>query len=382
MSAGTREVGSTAAPRRAGPGRGGPPRRRAWLRAGLLLGLAAVLAACGTTDPADYPLDVLSPQGPVAQSQDDLWNLVFPIAVAVFILVQALIIVAVVRFRAKPGDTDIPKQVHGNTRLEIAWTIVPAAILVFIAVPTVQTIFELDREPAEAERLEVTVVGKQYWWEFGYPEQGFFTANEMVIPVDTPVLLTLDGQPEYELADGRATTAPDLVAHSFWVPRLAGKRDFMPGHRNHLWLQADEPGRYLGNCAEFCGLSHANMRIRVVALSQDEFDAWVEGQQEPAASPDDEVAAQGEEIFGAQCIACHAVEGHPENLGERIGPDLTHFMSREEFAGAIFDVDDDEQLRAWIRNAPAEKPGAQMLPFQGLADEELDALLAYLRTLE
>jgi cytochrome c oxidase subunit 2 len=307
---------------------------------------------------------------------------VFPIAVAVFILVQGLIIVAIVRFRARPDDVDIPKQVHGNTRLEIAWTIVPAAILVWIAVPTVQTIFVLDAEPDEAERLNVTVVGKQYFWEFEYPDYDVVTATELYIPVDTPVYLTLDGAPEYELADGTPTTDSNLVLHSFWAPRLAGKKDYVPGHRNNLTIQADEPGRYLGNCAEFCGLSHANMRFRVVALEQAEFDEWVEAQQQPAESPADEVAAQGEELFGAQCIACHAVDGHPENRDERIGPDLTHFMSREEFAGAIFDVDDDEQLRRWIRNPPAEKPGAQMLAFPDLTDEELDALIAYLRTLE
>lgn len=378
MSAGNGDASPTAVAAAARPSPGGRKRRSA--RAALLVGLVGLLAACGVTDPADYPLDALSPQGPIARAQDDLWRLVFPIAVVVFVLVQGLIIVAIVRFRAR--DDDVPKQVHGNTRLEIAWTILPAAVLVAIAVPTVQTIFELDREPDAGERLDVNVVGKQYFWEFEYAESGVFTANELVVPVDTPVYLTLDGTPEYERADGSSATANDLVIHSFWVPRLAGKKDFVPGHENHLILQADEPGRYLGNCAEFCGLSHANMRIRVVALEQASFDEWLEAQQQPAASPDDALAAQGEELFGQQCVICHSVQGHPENGGVRIAPDLTHLMSREEFAGAIFDVDDDEQLRRWIRNAPGEKPGAQMNAFTELTDEELDALLAYLRTLE
>jgi cytochrome c oxidase subunit II len=369
-----REPGARPAP----AGRSLPP----CVRVGLMVALVALLAACGTTDRADYPLDALSPEGPVAQAQDDLWRLVFPIAVGVFILVQGLIIIAVIKFRARPDDTAITKQVHGNTRLEIAWTIVPAAILVWIAIPTVQTIFSLDAEPDAGERLDVTVVGKQYWWEFEYPDLGIVTANELYIPVDTPVYLTLDGTPSYELADGTVTQDTNLVLHSFWVPRLAGKKDFVPGHENNLTIQADNTGRFLGNCAEFCGLSHANMRFAVVAVTAVEFEEWVEGQQQPADSPDDALAAEGEDLFGQQCVICHAVEGNPEDRGVRIGPDLTHFMTREDFAGAIFDVDDDEQLRRWIANAPAEKPGAQMNPFPELTEEELDALIAYLRTLE
>ena len=352
-----------------------------WARLALLAGVVALLTACGTTDRADYPLDALSPDGPTARAQDDLWTMVFPIAVGVFILVQGLIIYAIVKFRDR-GEEDLPKQVAGNTRLEIAWTIVPAAILVWIAVPTVQTIFALDAEPDPAERIDVTVVGKQYWWEFSYPDEGIFTANELVIPVDTPVYLTLEGEPTYELVDGTETTASDLVIHSFWVPRLAGKQDYVPGHQNHLTIQADEEGRYLGNCAEFCGLSHANMRFRVVAVSAAEYQEWLAAQQEPAESPEEGAAAAGEEIVGANCMICHAIEGHPDDQGQRIGPDLTHLMSREEYAGAIFDLDDDEQLRRWIRNAPAEKPGAQMNPFEELTDDELDAIIAYLRTLE
>lgn len=350
----------------------------------LLIGLVLALTACGDTTMAEYPLDALSPRGPVAQEQDDLWQLVFPIAVVVFVLVQGLILFAVFRFRDR-GDGALPKQIEGNTRLEIFWTIIPAVILAGIAVPTIGSIFSLAGAPDEGERIDVTVVGKQYWWQFEYPGEGVFTANEMVIPTGTPVYLHLDGDPVYEGPDGgEMAETDDLVLHSFWVPRLAGKVDFVPGHDRFLTIEADEPGRYLGNCAEFCGLSHANMRIRVIAVEPDEYEDWVAQMSEPAASPDSEAATRGEEIVGANCVQCHAISGHPDNQGIRIGPDLTHFNSREQFAGAIFDVDDDEQLRQWIRGPASEKPGAQMPAFgpDAISDDELDDVIEYLRTLE
>lgn len=356
-------------------------------RTALVGGMVLVLAACGRTDISEYPLDALSPDGPVAQAQDDLWSIVFPIAVVIFVLVEGAILVAVFKFRDR-GDGQLPKQVEGNTRLEILWTIIPAVILAGIAVPTVATIFDLAGEPDPDERIDVTVVGKQFFWQFEYPDEGFFTANEMVIPTDTPVRLHLDGDPTYERPDGSEFADPDdLVVHSFWVPRLAGKMDYVPGHDRSLTLQADEPGTYKGNCAEFCGLSHANMRINVIAKEPAEYEEWVAQMSEPAESPDGEAAARGEQIVGAEganCVQCHAIRGHPDNQGARIGPDLTHFNAREEFAGAIFDVDDDEQLRQWIRNPPEEKPGAQMNPFgpQAISDDELDDVIEYLRTLD
>jgi cytochrome c oxidase subunit 2 len=362
--------------------------RRAILgRAALLAGLALVLAACGRTEISEYPLDALSPEGPIAEQQDDLWRVVFPIAVVVFVFVEGMILLAVFKFRDR-GDGTVPRQVEGNTRLEILWTIIPAVILAGIAVPTIGSIFALAEEPDENERVDITVVGKQFFWQFEYPEEGFFTANEMVIPTDTPVYLHLDGDPVYQRPDGEEfEDSADLVLHSFWVPRLAGKADFVPGHDRFLTLQADEPGTYQGNCAEFCGLSHANMRINVIAKKPAEYEKWAARMSEPADSPEEGAAARGEEIVGvegANCVQCHAIKGHPDNQDARVGPDLTHFNSREEFAGAIFDVDDDDQLRDWIRDAPGEKPGAKMLPFgpEAISDDELDDVIEYLRTLD
>jgi cytochrome c oxidase subunit 2 len=348
----------------------------------LVAGLLLLLAACGRTDINDFPQDALSPEGPIARSQDALWQQVFPIAVAVFILVQAMIIVAMVRFRARGNEKELPRQYAGNTRLEIAWTLVPALILVWAAVPTIQTIFELAEEAPEGDRIDVTVVGKQFWWQFEYPNEGVLTANELVIPVDTPVYLELDGIGRYETEDGQELREENLVMHSFWVPRLAGKLDYVPNHERFLTIQADEPGIYRGQCAEFCGLSHANMRFYVTALEQAEYDAWLSEQQEEAAEPASAEEQLGYDLVGANCVACHTVRGHEANGNSRVGPDLTHFATREEFAGAIFRNDDTEQLKRWISNPQREKPGSQMLPFPNLSDEELDALAAYLQSLE
>ncbi len=358
------------------------PGRRIWSQVALVTGLALLLAACGRTEVADFPMDALSPDGPIARLQDNLWNIVFPIAVAIFVLVQGLIIVAMLKFRARPTDTELPRQIHGNTKLEIFWTAIPALILVGVAVPTVQGIFTLAEEAPEGERVDVRVVGKQYWWQFEYPGAGVLTANELVIPTDTPVYVELDGIGEYEDAAGNPARDQNLVLHSFWVPRLAGKLDFVPGHERFLTIEASEAGVYRGTCAEFCGLSHANMRFYVVALERAEFDQWLAEQAEDAQPPESGQEQQGSELFAQNCVACHQVRGHEANGGSRLGPDLTHFASREQFAGAIFDTDDTEQIKAWIQNPQREKPGAQMLPFPNFSEEELDALAAYLQSLE
>jgi cytochrome c oxidase subunit 2 len=310
----------------------------------------------------------------------------------VFILVQGLILWAVFRYRDRGGD-DIPKQIAGNTRLELLWTVIPALILVGIAVPTVGTIFELSTEPGD-EALDVRVVGKQYWWEFEYLDedtQGVVTANELHIPAGRPVFLQMQSLSAVQ-PDPGLDAAPEIsqpvsagVIHSFWVPRLAGKQDVVPGHTRRMTIQADEPGRYPGQCAEFCGLSHARMRFEVVAHDPAEFEAWVAAQAEPAQTPDDQLALEGEALFEeATCIACHAIDGYEESTGSaaavRIGPDLTHFASRDAFAGGVIE-NNEENLKAWLANPQQVKPGAQM-PNLGLADGDIDALTAYLQSLE
>ncbi len=321
--------------------------------------------------------DSLRPAGPYAEKPFALFSLVFWVAVAVFVLVEGGIVAILYRYRHRRGREGIPPQVHGNPRLEVAWTILPALVLVIIGVPTVTTIYDLARAPRDPG-LEVTVVGHQWWWEFDYGDLGFRTAGELHIPTGTPVLVHLQAEPAQQGGVGAA------VIHSFWVPQLAGKQDAVPGRTNQLVLQADEPGTYFGQCAEFCGLSHANMRFRVVAEPPAEFDAWVAAQQAEAAAPADPLARQGMDLFlnplsggrGA-CIACHAIRGTPAAAVG--GPDLTHFASRDCFAGCTLEVNEDN-LRRWLADPGAVKAGALMPDYQ-LSPEEIDALVAYLMSL-
>jgi len=363
--------------------------RRRWLAWTAPLGM--LLAGCATEG---LPQSAMDPAGPIARAEDRLWDYVFTVAVVVFVLVQGLILVAVFRYRDRGGD-DIPKQVAGNTRLEVLWTIIPAVILVGIAIPTVGTIFNLaDRPPDEA--LDVRVVAKQYWWEFEYTGdegQGVVTANELHIPTGRPIALDMHSlsavQPDpgsgEDIVVGEPVSAG--VVHSFWVPRLAGKQDVVPGHTRRMSIEADAPGVYPGQCAEFCGLSHARMRFEVIAHEPAEFEAWLAGQTEPADPAADALAQEGEEFFAGEgtCIACHAVDGLETATGTaaevRVGPDLTHFASRRRFAGGTFRVDDEAQLKQWLRNPQAVKAGSQM-PNLGLSDNQINALTAYLYSLE
>ena len=369
-------------PRRAGTvGQG--LRRAAFRRSAriaIILGLLLLLGACGQEN---IPQNTLAPEGPVARSQDRLWDLVFWVAVGVFVLVEALVVLVMVKFRARPGDRSIPKQTHGNAKLEVLWTIIPALILAFIAVPTVQLIFDLASSPEGA--LEVRVVAKQYWWEFEYTGeegQGVITANELVVPVGRPVNLTMESTGQNSTP---GSEDPLGVIHSFWVPKLAGKQDVVPGHIRNLTIEAEKPGiSYSGQCAEFCGLSHANMRLAVIAVTPEEFQSYLAEQSAPQPPPTSGDAARGAELFTQrQCIGCHAIRGY-EGAEARVGPDLTYFGSRQKFAGYMIDNDINEgaeNVSAWLRDPQAVKPGAQM-PNLNLSDQDVTDLVEYLRTLQ
>lgn len=322
--------------------------------------LALALAACAQ----DAPYDSLDPAGPVAAQQKSLFMVVFWIAVGVFVLVEGALVFALFRFRQRRKD-ELPVQTHGNTRLEVIWTIIPALILAGVAVPTVGTIFQLAAAPPPGS-LQVTVTGHQWWWEIEYEESGVVTANELHIPVGEPVLLSLES---------------DDVLHSFSVPRLAGKQDLVPGRTETLTIEADGPGVYAGECAEYCGLSHANMRFIVVAQTAEDFDAWLDGQARPAATPSEgSDAAEGLQAFqSGGCLACHAIQG-VEGAEQEIGPNLTHFGSRRVFAGGILE-NTPQNVARWLDRPGDVKTGAKMRDY-GLTDEQIDDLVTYLRGLE
>ncbi|MBT8192052.1 MAG: cytochrome c oxidase subunit II [Acidimicrobiia bacterium] len=344
--------------------------RRFLILAGVA-GLIVVLSGCGGND---LPQNSLAPASERARKIDGLFTLTLIIAAVVLVLVQGAIVYTAIKFRRKKGEEPRPvKQIHGNTKLEIAWTIAPALILAGLAVPTVQTIFENAAEPVNA--IEVTVTGHQWWWEYEYTDLGVVTANELHIPAGQDVFLTL--------------TADDTdVIHSFWVPRLSGKRDVVPGHVNTLTISADEPGTYLGQCAEFCGLSHANMRLRVYVHEPAEFDSWVTGQLADANIPPEGggLRTEGWELFQNKgCSACHTINGtEAEGGGLNPGPNLTHFAQRDTFAGALFDSN-TENLSAWLANPSELKPMEPDLnrgmPNLGLTEEEITSLVAFLQGL-
>jgi cytochrome c oxidase subunit 2 len=327
--------------------------------------LPAVLVACAQ----NAPQDTLKPEGPIGRDINSLWWPVFWIAVAVFFLVEGALLWFLWRYRERRGQP-APEQVHGNTRLEVAWTMAPAIILTFVAIATVAGIFRLAAKPT-GDFLEVEVRAHQWWWEYEYPEAKIITANELHIPAGKLIYLRLDSQD---------------VIHSFWVPKLGGKQDVVPGRTNTLKIQADKAGTYPGQCAEFCGLSHANMRLLVIAHEPAEFDDWMTEQQLPASTPSAALASRGRQLFlEGECKNCHAVGG--TDAQARLAPDLTHFASRTTFAGAMFE-NTDENLRRWLDDPPAMKamapdrrPGPIGMPSYNLSEEEIEALVAYLRTL-
>lgn len=331
-------------------------RSRWWIPA--LATVALGLNACSTESGPRNNQNALRPAGRYAHKIDNLFTPVFWVAVLVGVGIIGATLFVAIRYRQRKGEDVRPKQIHGSTPLEIGWTILPAVILLIVAVPTVSTIFDLDEKPKDP--IRITVVAKQWWWQFDYPKtaegKAVVTADEMHIPTGRDVLVTLKACDEslpggQVQADG--STGPGCnVLHSFWVPSLAGKRDVVPGRENQMKLQADEAGVYLGQCAEYCGLSHANMRFRVIAQSPSDYDAWLESQREgPAAKLADSGA---EELFVSkfQCGNCHTVE----NSGvSTYGPNLTHLAGRSTFASGYYELT-RAKLIEWIMDAPSLVP--------------------------
>jgi cytochrome c oxidase subunit 2 len=400
--------------------------RRSRLRTAAIVGVGGlILTSCAQ----DAPQDTWDPAGSEAQKIHDLQWPIFLIAGIVGLIVMAVVAVAVVRF--KDRGQPIPEQSHGKAWLEYTFIALPAVLLASISVPTVATIIELnDTDDADCV---INVTGQQWWWEYDYSVEpdgticGFMpsgeaasivTSGQMIIPTDAKIVIR--------------GTSRDVI-HSFWVPRLNGKRDMVPG-RYHTWnFNAERPGIYAGQCAEFCGLSHANMRMEIVALDDADFQAWIDNELEPYQPPEEgTLAAEGEVEFIAQCARCHQVNGltdadgelvvaHPEDqVYSGAAPNLTNLMMRNTFAGATWDLlrddcrddvweaDPDEfgalyldgvsedclneiDLKEWLRDAPAKKPmyadaeGLEAtdglvrgMPYLALSEDQIDKLVAYL----
>ena len=328
----------------------------------------------------DHPQSTFNVAGPVAESQLTLFYWILAAAVFVFVIVTAILFWAVFRYRRKVSDKD-PEQIHGNTKLEIAWTILPAIILVFVAIPTVITIFDNANSPCTYEEgcLEVTVEAAQWFWNFTYkdpsnPDLEVMTSNEMRIPVDEVVNIKL--------------TSRDVL-HSFWIPNIAGKLDIVPNHVNTMWIQSNIEGEFYAQCAEFCGIAHALMSFRVYADSRDEFNEWMKLQATEASIPAEPLALEGKKLFEGekQCYACHKVMG--TKARSNVGPDLTHVASRTQLAAGILDNTQDN-LRKWLEDPESIKPGNKMArqatvytdETKKLNDPEISALVAYLQTLK
>ena len=331
------------------------PRIRLWLA-------TAALAISGCGGP--FPQSTLHPRSDFARGTDALFTDIFWWAAAVFVVVELMLLVAIVRFRHREGRA-APRPTHGHTLMEIGWTLAPAVILVFVAVPTVRTIFATAGE-APADALKVDVIGHQWWWEFRYPELALVTANELHVPLGRVVQLSI--------------TSADVI-HSFWAPPLGGKRDAIPGHMTRIAFRPDSVGDYSGQCAEFCGASHANMRLRVVVDSDSDFGHWATVQLAgPAAPAAGTVAERGKAVFArSACIGCHTIQGVSPGV---IGPNLTHVGSRTTIASGLF-PNDSAHLASWIADAPALKPGSLMTRLKPpLTDADIAALVAYLASLK
>jgi cytochrome c oxidase subunit II len=323
---------------------------------------AAMLAGCTQLADPRLPQTTVFPASDFGDMIQNLYVLIFWMALVVFVGVESFLLFTIFRYRRR-REGELPTQVHGNTRLEVAWTIIPAVVLLIIAVPTIQTIFASDAVPPTATR-HIKVVGHQWWWEFQYPDLGVVTANEIHLPVG-------------ETASFELTSAD--VIHSFWFPRMGGKMDVVPNRTNHLWFTPRETGEFAGQCVEFCGTQHANMRMRLIVQSPGDFQAWVTQQRAEAAAPAaGTAAATGAEVFQrSACIACHTIRG--TNARGAIGPDLTHIGGRRTLAAGMLDNTPEEMSR-WIRDPQGVKPGNKMV-VAAPNDQDLAAIVAYLQSL-
>jgi cytochrome c oxidase subunit 2 len=336
------------------------------MRFAVFLWLAVIPAAAQADGPVSST-NIFAPASTPARTIVGLSVFVLIVTAVIFGVVFSLLVYSVVKFRGRSVDAGRePAQIYGSTEIELAWTVIPVLIVVVLFMATARVIHAIQDAPKPAAALDITVIGHQFWWEFRYPKLGIVTANELHIPVSdpahpTPTFLTLMS------AD---------TDHSFWIPELGGKTDLIPNRVNQMWMDPPRAGIYLGQCAQYCGTQHAKMLLRVTVDGPSDFDAWVRSQQQPAV--EEGKVAEGKRVFETtSCINCHAISGTPAN--GRFGPDLTHFMSRGTIVSGAAE-NTIANLRLWIKNPDAIKPGA-LMPAMQLSDADLEKLVAYLETL-
>jgi len=335
----------------------------------LLIGILLAAGLCAASPAGDNPIpNIFEPHSTPADSIFHLSRFVLAITGAIFLVVFTLLTYVVVKFRQKPQDDDRePAQVYGSTQIELAWTVIPILIVVVLFLATARVIHAIQDAPKPVAALEVTAIGHQFWWEFRYPGLGIVTANELHIPVSDPSRPT----PTFLKLLSADTD------HSFWVPQLAGKTDLIPNRVNEMWIDPHRTGVFLGQCAQYCGTQHAKMLLLVYVDSPEAFEAWARGQKQPVNQNEKEVV--GRRIFETTaCVNCHAIGGTAAT--GRFGPDLTHLMSRRTIAAGAAE-NTKENLRLWIQNPDAIKPGS-LMPAMQLSDTDLDALVHYLETLQ
>jgi cytochrome c oxidase subunit 2 len=347
------------------------------------MGFPALLAA------GDGPsnLSIFDPASPPAESIRQLSVLVLAITGGIFVVVEAVLFYSVFRFRrsrdTQSGGGSEPPQVYGSLPIEVAWTAAPALIVFVLVLVIARTEWEvrtIPDPPEGSQALRVTVIGHQWWWEYvldgyGSEELGVITANELHVPASNldpradvaehrPVLLTLQS------AD---------VCHSYWVPRLAGKTDLIPGRTNRMWFETDQSGLFLGQCAEFCGTEHALMLLRVQVDSPEAFRRWLDNERRDAVT--DPAVEEGRKVFNSQsCVNCHRIRYRDSPAKGTYAPDLTHLMSRQTLAaGALPNT--PEKLRDWVRNPQDVKSGC-LMPAFGLSERQIDLIVRYLLTLK
>ena len=311
---------------------------------------------------------IFSPLSQPAQEIKETSFLVLAVCAVIFVIVGGLLLYSIVRFRHREGDEATePAQVYGSNQIELAWTVLPILIVFVLILVTSRTIADIQNRKPPPGTVQATVVGHQWWWEIRYPELGIVTANELHVPASDgtrrlPTFLKLQS------AD---------VAHSFWVPQLAGKTDLIPNRENLMWIEPTQPGTYLGNCAEYCGMQHARMLIRVIVQSPAEFERWI-AEQKRAAAEEPSAQAGRQVFFANSCVNCHTIRG--TSAQGAFGPDLTHLMSRETLASGAA-PNTTETLRAWVRDPQKLKVGC-LMPNMQLSDTEVDQIVSYLQTLK